>query len=156
MRKRPWLKRIGWTIVVLFVLMNSVAAIHAWKFTHFSDPGDEKSTTDDNALWLALTGIDNPRPENKLLPLLDFTTVEIVGTAKLNCWRFNAPSSAGTVLLFHGYGGCKSGMMGQAEEFLQMNYSVIVADFRGCGDSEGNCTTVGYYEAEDVKAVYDY
>ena len=30
-----WLKRVGYTFLVLFILVNIIAAFHAYKFTHF-------------------------------------------------------------------------------------------------------------------------
>lgn len=30
-----WLKRVGYTLLILFVLINIIAAFHAYKFTHF-------------------------------------------------------------------------------------------------------------------------
>jgi pimeloyl-ACP methyl ester carboxylesterase len=37
-----------------------------------------------------------------------------------------------------------------------MGYNALLVDFMGVGGSEGKQTTIGYYEAEEVKTVADY
>jgi alpha-beta hydrolase superfamily lysophospholipase len=58
--------------------------------------------------------------------------------------------------LFHGYGGEKSSLLDKAEEFLKLGFNTMLVDFMGCGNSEGNTTTIGFKEAEEVKDCYDY
>ena len=58
--------------------------------------------------------------------------------------------------MFHGHGGSKSGMIGEAEAFYRLGYNVLMVDFRAHGESSGNTCTIGYYESRDVKAAYDY
>lgn len=67
-----------------------------------------------------------------------------------------ADSAVGTIILFHGYGGEKSSMLDKADEFLKMGYNTMLVDFMGAGGSEGNGTTIGYKEAEEVKDCYEY
>lgn len=74
----------------------------------------------------------------------------------LDCWLINTDSAKGTVLLFHGYGGEKSSMLDKAEEFLKLNFNVLLVDFMGAGQSEGNQTTIGFKEAEEVKDCFEY
>ncbi|HYE76599.1 MAG TPA: alpha/beta fold hydrolase, partial [bacterium] len=62
--------------------------------------------------------------------------------------------SRGTVLVFHGYGGEKSAMLPEAEAFRAMGYRVLLVDFRGGGESSGDDVTIGYREAEDVRAAW--
>jgi esterase/lipase len=66
------------------------------------------------------------------------------------------PKARGTVILFHGYGGCKDGTLLEASYFRQLGYSTFLLDFRGNGNSEGNVCTVGFKEAEDVKLAYQF
>jgi uncharacterized protein len=156
MKKRLWVKRFFWSLTVLFLLANIIAALHAWSFTHFSETAELKSDTDDNALWLALTGVKNPRPANHTLPDIPFETIQIAGEIPTSCWLIKADSSIGTVIACHGYGGSKSSMLSKADEFLAMHYSVLLPDFMGCGDSEGNQCTIGFYESQQVTACYNY
>jgi alpha-beta hydrolase superfamily lysophospholipase len=47
-------------------------------------------------------------------------------------------------------------MLDKAKEFENLNYDILLVDFMGCGGSEGNQTTVGFKEAEEVKTAFDY
>ena len=66
-----------------------------------------------------------------------------------------ADSALGTVCLFHGHGGNKSDVFKESEEFRKMRYNTLLLDFRAHGNSEGNTSTIGYNESEDVKLAYD-
>jgi hypothetical protein len=65
-------------------------------------------------------------------------------------------SSKPTVLLFHGYGNRKCGMLDRSEALNELGYNTVLVDFAGAGDSPGNTCTIGYQEAEQVKRCYDY
>lgn len=154
------LKRTGWSIFGLFILVNLFAFFHAWKFTHFSDTRAPK--TDPRTLSFAgklktiCFGVDNPRPVNRSVPSRPYRTIFLQGHEKIECWLIGTKNAKGTVAVFHGYGGMKSSMLDKAEEFLGLGYNVLLADFMGSGNSGGNATTIGYHEAEDVKAVFDH
>jgi alpha-beta hydrolase superfamily lysophospholipase len=74
----------------------------------------------------------------------------------LDCWLVRAIGAKGTVLLFHGYGGEKSSMLDKATEFVNMHYNVLLVDFMGSGGSEGNSTSIGFKEAEEVKDCFEF
>lgn len=154
-------KRIGWGLLVLFVVLNIVAFIHAYKFTHFTRQSVER-TKDPAALSsftkvkLLFTGIDNPRPVNKTRPTQSFSSVSVNSAVKLACWSVTVPHAKGTVLLFHGYAGEKSSLITRSDEFIKLGYNTFLVDFMGAGDSEGDRTSVGFHEAEQVKACYDH
>ena len=65
-------------------------------------------------------------------------------------------NSKGTVILFHGFGGAKSSLLDKSEIFLESGYNTFLVDFMGSGGSNGNQTTIGYYEAQQVKTCFDY
>ena len=139
--------------------MNFVTYLHAYRFTHFSSPSEIRtsdSLTTLQKLQTLFTGVKNPRPENKILPSLPFQSIKIKSNKLLGCWLIKADLSQGTVLLFHGYGGEKSSMLDKAKEFLNIHYSVLLVDFMGAGGSEGNQTTLGFKEAEEVKDCFDF
>src|SRR5437773_2704643 len=71
----------------------------------------------------------------------------------IQCWSIKTDSAKGTVILFHGYGGQKSSLLGKSNEFIEQGYNTLLVDFMGSGGSEGNQTTMGYKEAEEVKNV---
>lgn len=68
----------------------------------------------------------------------------------------NTDDPKGTVILFHGYSGDKSQLLGRSKAFMELGYNVLLVDFLGSGDSDGNTTSVGFKEALQVKACYDF
>ena len=147
---------------IVFVLINIVAYFHAYKFTHFSQ-SDIAKTKDPAGLSgfdkikIALFGIDNPRPRARTMPKQHFTTIRIQsGQTALECWRIGVEKPKGTVILFHGYSAEKSQMLERSDELLQMGYNTMLVDFMGCGGSDGNETTIGFHEAENVKACFNF
>lgn len=141
--------------------MNISACFHASKFTCFTAAGAEKTANPHQLGWAGklkaiFLGIDNPRPENHSLPNVPFETVHIQSQKMLEGWLVRVPDSKGTVALFHGYSGCKSMMLERAGIFNTLGYNTLLIDFAGTGGSEGNETTIGYNEADDVKATYQY
>lgn len=155
------IKRVLWALAIVFVALNVVAFIHAYKFTHFShrksirtkDP-KELSVTD--KLKTLLTGIDNPRPVNKSLPAHPYQKIRVSSSAELACWRIPVQNARGTVILFHGYSGEKSSLLTRADEFMKLGYNTFLVDFMGSGGSSGNSTTIGYAEAQQVKDCFEY
>jgi alpha-beta hydrolase superfamily lysophospholipase len=160
MKYKKLFRRLGWAVLTVFILLNIVACFHAYKFTHFSnDPGTKTKAGDlafGEKIKALIFGINNPRPFNKSIPTRDFETIIIQSNKKLECWLIKADSSRGSVILFHGYGGEKSSMLDKADEFLKLGYSTLLVDFMGAGGSEGNQTTIGFREAEEVKSCYAY
>jgi uncharacterized protein len=145
----------------IFFSINFIAAMHAYKFTHFDDTGRERTSKPEEigileAIKTVILGVKLPRPYNTSFPSQPFEKIYIQSNVMLECWKIHPDSSKGTVIIFHGYGGSKGGMIGQSDEFLKMGYSTILVDFMGAGGSEGNTCTIGYTEAENVKAIYDF
>lgn len=159
--KKKWLKRIIWLLAVVFILLNAIAIFHSYRFTHFSDKkkikteSPDKLTTTDKLKTLFL-GIENPRPENKIFPTTSYETIQLQSNKLIECWYLKAHEAKGSVILFHGYSGEKSSMLDKAAIFLELGYNTLLVDFMGSGGSEGNQTTIGYFEAEQVKTCYSY
>ena len=103
-----------------------------------------------------VSGIDNPRPVNKVVPNNKFETIHLKSNKEIECWWIKKDSSKGSVILFHGYGGSKSTMLDKANFFYELGYNALLVDFMGSGGSEGNQTTIGFYEALQVKTALDY
>jgi alpha-beta hydrolase superfamily lysophospholipase len=101
-------------------------------------------------------GIDYPRPINEESPSRSFEVITLQSNKSIECWSIKADSAMGTVILFHGYGGKKSAMLDKADAFLAMGYNIFLVDFMGSGGSEGDQTTIGFYEAEQVKTAFDF
>jgi hypothetical protein len=73
---------------------------------------------------------------------------------------FIRPETAGeaapTVILLHGLGGNRGAMLGEAALLVKNGYNTLLIDLRHHGESEGDLTTLGYKEVEDVYAAVDY
>jgi uncharacterized protein len=158
------LKGIIKTVLVLFVLLNIMAAFHAYKFTHFYDDAgirmkkpEDWTTTE--KLGAMLFGQKFAKSQNKVQPDTAYTTVKITTTddVKLEGWHLtHTDTSKGTIITFHGHGGSKSGNLREAQEFFTLGYNVLLMDLRAHGGSEGNTCVIGMKEDADVKAAYDY
>jgi hypothetical protein len=60
------------------------------------------------------------------------------------------------VILLHGLGDNRTGMLGPAEMLLRHGYSVLLPDARGHGESGGAIGTYGVLEADDVRRWFDW
>lgn len=154
-------RRTFWLLGTLFLCINVIAYLHAYKFTHFAKLISERTSDPKELSPLAkskilFTGIDNPRPKNKKYPLNEFRTIKINSTVVLECWQLRVPEAKGTVIMFHGYAGEKSSLLDRADEFLKLGYQVLLVDFMDSGGSEGDRTSIGFAEAEQVKDCYNY
>ena len=148
--------RIGLRLFIfLFIVANAIAFLHAYKFTHFTEEGiprtGNESLSFPQKLKILFTGVDFPRPKTKSLPRQSYETVYIQSNVRLETWLQRAPNARGTVLIFHGYGGEKSGMLPVSDAFIQLGYNTLLVDFMGSGGSGGNQTTIGFTEAQEVK-----
>lgn len=138
--------------------MNVVAALHAWRFTHFTTEAgphtdNPEQLTAPQKLWILLTGIRNPKPVNQTRPEFPYVTLYLTSpNGRLEAWYSAVPEPRGTVALFHGYTSSKSRLLTEAATFRRLGYNVLLTDFAGNGGSEGNVCTVGHYEAKDVAA----
>lgn len=165
--QKKLVKNLLWLSLLAFVCINVVAFFHAYKFTHFSEEPVTKTKRPEeltafDKIRTLLFGINNPRPTNKAKPTGDFKTLRLQSNKEIECWyiKTERPDSSGkakgTVLIFHGYAGEKSSMLDRSNEFNQLGYNTLLVDFMGSGGSEGNQTTLGYKEAEEVKTAFDY
>lgn len=151
------------SIIILFVLINIIVAFHAYKFTHFYNSEEitikkngEKSAWDKTKE--ILFGINAIKQQNTNASDSTYKTIVLTtkDSIKLEGWYVAANSAIGTVCLFHGHGGKKSGTNAEAEIFHKLGYNTFQLDFRAHGNSGGNTCTIGYDESEDVKLAYDY
>ncbi|MES2777067.1 MAG: alpha/beta hydrolase [Bacteroidota bacterium] len=180
---KKWLRRTARFLLGLFLFFNMVMAFNAWKFTHYYDDPELRKpqpkgffTTIGNIVF----GQKTPKRLNDSVPSVPFEKVILKNRdgLKLEAWsmistkfpvslhRTPIPfdttdyskvfSYHGTVIMFHGQGSCKSAILKEAYEFLELGYCVFMMDFRAHGGSEGEQSTVGIKEAEDVRMAYDY
>ena len=133
--------------------------MHAYKFTHFSNSSIERTSNHLSGfkkLKIAFTGVNNPRPINKQQPTRPFETIRIKSNKELECWFIKTDNAKGNIIVFHGYAGEKSSMLDKANQFLTLGYNTLLVDFMGCGGSQGNTTTIGFTEAQEVRDCYEY
>ena len=153
-------RRVIRVLALIFIIMNIIAWFHSYKFTHFSNNlstkiKPEKLTVTQKA-GIILFGINNPRPVTAQLPSQPFKNIRLKSNKIIECWSISTKNAKGTVALFHGYGGNKSQMIDRSNVFLKLGYNTLLVDFMGSGGSEGNQTTIGFFEAEEVKTAFDY
>ncbi|MGC4100269.1 alpha/beta hydrolase [Ferruginibacter sp.] len=141
-------------LLVLFVLLNIITAFHAYKFTHFYNADEAATQNKTAAIFFGI----NAYKQKNAVPDTSYEKV-ILTTAdslKLEGWYTAVANAKGTVCLFHGHGGTKSGTNREAAVFRQLGFNTFQLDFRAHGNSEGNTCTIGYNESEDVKLAYDF
>lgn len=159
--KKVWLRRTLWALLTGFVVINVIACFHAYKFTHFSDSGVQKTGNPEKLSFAAklqalLFGVSNPRPENKSKPVKPYRQVILQSNKEIEGWYIPVDSAKGTVLIFHGFSGNKASMLDKSEVFQELGYNTFLIDFMGSGGSEGNQTTIGFYEAQQVCSAFRY
>lgn len=159
---RSLLKWILWVFFVQFILINISGIIYGYKLSHFYDAStvaDESSTKNIFLkTWKLFKGPTFRKITSKETPQFPYQTIHLhtKDDLSLEAWYIPTDSSKGTVILIHGLGGNKSLILDQANEFRYMGFNVMLIDIRAHGNSDGNITTMSYYESEDVKLAYDY
>ncbi len=147
--------------VVGFVSLNVVAWNHVHAMTHFVAVGERTAPPEAlspwEAAWVLAMGVTIPRPRNEAVPIGPFTTHRVpVDGQEVEIWMVPAADSIGEAVLFHGYAGAKDSLLPLVEGFHARRFSVVLVDFRGSGGSDGDDTTLGSREADDVAAVVEW
>lgn len=159
-KPRRWLRRLLRSALLVFLLMNLVAFLHAWRFTHFTDQQEAKPQAEElgwgRKIQYMFTGIPNPRPENEGEPAGEFESVVLNDKYSTSGWWMPLEMAEATIILLHGYGGKKSDLLERGEIFRSMGLNVLLLDFRGSGESIGRATSIGFHESEQVLAAYNW
>lgn len=111
----------------------------------------------------AYVGWNLSHPEKRSIPVFSSNIVpeyenisfkDINDSLTLKGWYFTVKGSSKTVILAHGY---RQNRLALGEEtidlikaLLNAGYNVLTFDFRNSGESEGNMTTVGLMEKDDL------
>ena len=153
------------SLLVLFILLNTITVFHAYKFTHFYDrqemPADAQQPQKE---WPVIRDIlfgakaykqQNQQPDSNF----EQVTLTTSDGIKLEGWYIPATlpagvRSRGTVILFHGHGARKTAVLQESAGFRQLGFHTLLMDFRAHGSSSGNESTVGYKESEDIWLAY--
>lgn len=73
---------------------------------------------------------------------------------KISAWFIKKDTSK-VVILLAGKGGNRLNMLNRASYYLNKNYSVVLPDLRGTGNSKADFVTLGYNERYDLLACID-
>ena len=150
-------------LVVIFLVMSY---IHAYAFTHpttnkyleIKRTGMELSFP--NLVKATLLGIrpiknvQNENPSNYNLKY-ENVTFNSIDHLSIKGWLIKSQKPKGTIVMAHGYNGNR-GILDIAKFLNDGGYNVVMFDFRGHGESEGNYISMGYYESKDVLGAIQY
>ena len=75
---------------------------------------------------------------------------------RLAGWVLNPPSPHGVVVLHHGLRCNRNQTLDRTVLLARAGYRCVAFDHRGHGESGGNCTSFGFYEALDAAAVLEF
>jgi uncharacterized protein len=154
-----WLKRFGYTVLALFVVLNVIVIFHAWQFTHFYPDApkiDLKRLSIAQKIKMVFMGYEFPKSKVELRPNEPFETVAFTvdDGVKISGWLIRTDSSKKAAILFHGHGSQKGSLLDQAAYLRRLGYSTLLLDFRAHGESDGTTCTVGFNETEEVTAAF--
>jgi alpha-beta hydrolase superfamily lysophospholipase len=144
---------------ILFVAVNILAYMHARAMTHFTAGGERTEKPEalsfGQEVKTLFTGVNIPRPENRTTPAdlgLKFTVQHMQASdgTVLEAWCIPCAEPRGVVVMGHSYAASKSHLLREARAFHELGYVTLLLDFRGSGGSEGNETTIGVREADDM------
>jgi uncharacterized protein len=88
-----------------------------------------------------------------------FASAQIIAAdgAVLRAWKMRPEHANGDgVILLHGQGDNRTGMLGPAEMLLRRGYTVLLPDARAHGASGGAIATYGVLEADDVRRWFEW
>ena len=97
--------------------------------------------------------LDELPAQNPVLEPLAFPAADGV---RLAGWFLSHPRPHGTVLLLHGFGTNHFGLVHLAYDLHAHGFQSLLFDFRGHGVSEGDATTLGFHEEQDVLGALAY
>ncbi|MGH9641189.1 MAG: alpha/beta hydrolase [Terriglobales bacterium] len=88
--------------------------------------------------------------------LQDVSIVAGDGTRLRGWFASPAQANGNVVILLHGVGDNREGMVGFAELFLSEGYAVLLSDSRAQGESGGEFPTYGVRESDDVHRWFEW
>jgi pimeloyl-ACP methyl ester carboxylesterase len=155
------LKKISYAFLIVFICMNIIAMLHAYRFTHFEKANGSKTPLHQhlsmgekiNAL---IFGIRNPKPLNKELPSIPYHDIYIDTNQQTSGWLTQKENAKGTFILCHGYASERSSLLQHAYILDSLGYRCLLIDFQGSGNSKGNSTTIGFEESGQVSQAVNY
>ena len=111
--------------------------------------------------FLAMTSIHRVKikdafdPKTALGIVYEDVSLKTKDGLNIKGWFVPADSDK-AVIIAHGLGANKSNFIGTVDMWHQLNFNVLIFDFRGHGMSDGHTVTFGYKERLDVMAGLEY
>jgi len=146
---------------VLAVLLAALAAAAAAALAgayYFSERLLRNKVRDDRDI--AARELENGLISRERLESLAAHRIELRSPAGYRLRAFFVPADGGetrrTVVFAHGVTSSLTGMLKYAELFLRRGFNALLYDHRRHGESEGEWTSYGYYEKDDLKAAVDW
>src|SRR4051812_3844124 len=117
-------KGVAIVLIIFFIFLNVVVAVHAYKFTHFYDnaaasvkkPELMSGWEETEALLFGINYSKLPLLDSPAHPFQKFYTKTTDGIV-LKGWYVPRDSAKGTVILFHGHGGNRGSALTEANGF---------------------------------------
>jgi pimeloyl-ACP methyl ester carboxylesterase len=94
-----------------------------------------------------------PTPATRGIPYVDVSFKNTAGMTLRGWWMPGRMHE--TVVMIHGWTSSRRETFDKSGYLLEAGYNVLVFDLRGHGQSDGNYTTMGYLEPDDVRAAID-
>ena len=148
----------GLALIAGFLFLNAIAFQQSRELIRFA-AADKAPRR--HGWKAALLGVELPRPVNKTDPSaigLPFTTRTFQGAKgeKIEAWVLPTDTAPlGTVITFHGHAGSKESLMSVSATLHRWGWKVWMVDFYGSGGSSGQETSIGWFEADDVRAAFE-
>jgi fermentation-respiration switch protein FrsA (DUF1100 family) len=101
-----------------------------------------------------------PAPSSVEIPAdlgfeVEEVTFESADGITLAGW-FTPSQNGATVILLHGFGGNRTGMIWHAQQLVNAGYGVLMYDERASGESGGRYRSYGWEDTRDVKAAIQF
>ena len=120
-------------------MKNSIAGLITW-YTTRRRPSRSRKTPSDNKLDYHDVSFASRSLEN----------------IQLKGWLIPASKPVGVVILCHGHGGSRKGMLRKAIMLNRYHFTTLLFDFRATGSSEGRFRSFGIGETYDVLGAVDF
>jgi pimeloyl-ACP methyl ester carboxylesterase len=140
--KKKWLIIAGVIVLVLVLVFVGTSAYLGYSMTRTER--------------VPVTG----SPADKGLAYEDVSFPSLYKDLTLRGWFLPAEGSDGVIIMVHGNEGNRnaegSGALDIAGELVGHGFNVLMFDLHGCGESEGNTVSGGYYEKDDLEGAVAY
>jgi uncharacterized protein len=138
---------VGFAAIAMWLLLCAAAGIFAVEGA--LHPGRRPITQIDSRRAQALAA--------ELHADLRETEIEAADGLVLRAWKMRpAQPNGDAVILLHGQGDNRMGMLGPAEMLLRRGFTVLLPDARAHGSSGGEIATYGVLEADDVRRWFEW